>query len=282
MPIVSIGMPIYNNPRHLEQAIEGLLNQSFTDFEIFISDNASPNPRIREICEHYAQRDSRVRYFCQPTNIGMFENFDYVFNNTNAPFFMWGADDDLWEPKFIERGIVALRSYPEKSAWFCQFDYVDENGAVLETYPPIADLVSRKNKREEVFGLLMHKTHEIGVLPYAIFRRETVVEPLRLMTENRDVEGADHLFVYAYVCRYDFKIDPEVLFHKRRHIRAPVYSQKRQWRRLKRNFVGYGRAAAGTPYATMTCVMLPWRAISRFFNNLSRSIRKRARRLKST
>lgn len=277
MPQVSVGMPIYNNPRHLEQAIDSLLAQTFTDFELLISDNASTNPRIREICEGYAARDPRVQYFRQPSNIGMFENFDYVFTHTRAPFFMWASDDDVWEPPFMARGMAALAADPKKSAWFCQFDYVDEKDKVLETYQPIGDFVARQSKRETLMKFLMHKTHEIGVLPYALFRRESVVEPSRVMYENRDVEGADHLFVYAYLCRYDFAVDPDTLFHKRQHIRAPVYSKQRQWRRLKRNFAGYSRAAAGTPYAAMTRMMLPWRAVARFSNNIARSIRKRMR-----
>jgi glycosyltransferase involved in cell wall biosynthesis len=274
MAAVSIGMPIYNNPRHLEQAIDSLLTQSYADIELLISDNASPNPRVREICERYARQDKRVRYFRQPSNIGMFENFNYVYQNTNSPFFMWASDDDWWEPQYVERGMSALAAHPAFSAWACQYDRVQENGTILKAYPPITDRASRGNKRRELIDFLMDTSRRNGMLIYALFRRDSVAESLRVMMENRDMEGADHIFVYAFFCRHDLTIDPEVLFHKRTHDRPPVYANNRAWRRLKRNFAGYSRASAGTSYAAMTRLLLPVRAVLRFFGKIVRFFRK--------
>src|SRR5262245_11232182 len=78
-PRVSIGMPVYNADKFLPEALQSLVNQSFADFEIVISDNASTD-RTEEICRSYAQRDQRIRYFRNTTNIGVFRNFNQVFH----------------------------------------------------------------------------------------------------------------------------------------------------------------------------------------------------------
>ena len=68
-PRLSIGLPVYNGESLLPEAIEALLGQSYKDFELIISDNAS-NDRTAEICRGYEEQDSRVRYIRQSRNIG--------------------------------------------------------------------------------------------------------------------------------------------------------------------------------------------------------------------
>ena len=61
-PRLSIGMPVYNAERYLAEALDGFLAQTFQDFEIIVSDNASSD-RTAEICQSFAERDPRIRYF---------------------------------------------------------------------------------------------------------------------------------------------------------------------------------------------------------------------------
>src|SRR4051812_10517180 len=97
---VFIGMPVYNGERHLPEAIDSLLNQSFKNFTLYISDDAS-NEATRAIGESYAARDSRVVYFRQPKNLGMFGNMKFVLDQANAPYFMWAAQDDIREKNYL-------------------------------------------------------------------------------------------------------------------------------------------------------------------------------------
>lgn len=107
-PRVSIGLPTYNRPELLALVLECFRQQTFTDFELFISDNASPNPEVRKVCERYAQQDLRFRYIRQPVNRGAERNFWFVYDQTRAPLFLWASDDDLWPVDFLERGVAAL------------------------------------------------------------------------------------------------------------------------------------------------------------------------------
>ena len=98
-PKLSIGLPIYNGEKFLEQAIESLLSQTFKDFEIIICDNASTD-KTHEICKAYVARDNRIHYYRNETNIGCARNFARVFELSSGEYFKWAAYDDLTTQAF--------------------------------------------------------------------------------------------------------------------------------------------------------------------------------------
>jgi glycosyltransferase involved in cell wall biosynthesis len=106
-PLVSIGMPVYNEERYLEQALQSLLSQSFENFELIISDNASTD-RTGEICLTYAAKDPRVRYSRMETNLGSSVNFNRVFQLSNSPYFFWASGHDTRHETFIARCVEIL------------------------------------------------------------------------------------------------------------------------------------------------------------------------------
>jgi glycosyltransferase involved in cell wall biosynthesis len=108
---VSIGIPVYNGERFLAKAIQSMLDQTFTDFELIISDNAS-NDGTQEICEKFARDDSRVRYFRQEINIGAKANFNRVFEYSRGEYFKWVAADDVCGPRYLELTVAALDNDP--------------------------------------------------------------------------------------------------------------------------------------------------------------------------
>lgn len=99
-PAVSIGMPVYNGAQYIREALDSLLAQTFTDFELIISDNASTDA-TQSICEEYARRDPRVSYVRQAENKGAVANFRFVLDRARADLFMWAAYDDLWAPNYL-------------------------------------------------------------------------------------------------------------------------------------------------------------------------------------
>ena len=68
-PRVSIGMPVYNGAAFLKESLDSLLSQTYGDFELIISDNASTD-ETESICRSYAAGDPRVRYQRQEENRG--------------------------------------------------------------------------------------------------------------------------------------------------------------------------------------------------------------------
>lgn len=108
-PSVSIGLPVYNGGESIATCLESLLAQSHGDIEIIVSDNASTDD-TGEIVEAFAARDSRIRYFRQPSNIGAHANFGFVLDVARGNYFMWAADDDLWDPRYVAENMSFLES----------------------------------------------------------------------------------------------------------------------------------------------------------------------------
>lgn len=106
---LAVGMPVYNGARWLERSIDSILAQTFTDFELFIADNASTDD-TEALCRSYAERDSRVRYHRHPENRGIFRNHNDVYELTSSRYFKWASCSDLCEPTFFERCLDVLEA----------------------------------------------------------------------------------------------------------------------------------------------------------------------------
>src|SRR5690606_2321117 len=110
-PRVTIGLPVCNGQNYLEQAIRSILDQSFTDFRLIISDNASTDDTPR-ICEKYAQQDSRIELHRQERNLGAAPNFNHVFERSNSQYFKWAAHDDVLAPNYLQMCVARLDAEP--------------------------------------------------------------------------------------------------------------------------------------------------------------------------
>jgi len=104
---ISIGLPVYNGEKFIRKKLDSLLEQTFTDFEIIISDNCS-NDQTSEICKEYASKDNRIKYFRQIKNIGGWKNFGFILKKAKSEYFLWSAVDDIILPKFLEEVVQVL------------------------------------------------------------------------------------------------------------------------------------------------------------------------------
>lgn len=101
IPKVSIGMPVFNGELFIREALDSLLAQTFIDFELIISDNASTDG-TESICREYAVKDSRIRYVRQPKNRGGIFNLQFLLDEAVGEYFMWAAADDVWSDNWID------------------------------------------------------------------------------------------------------------------------------------------------------------------------------------
>lgn len=127
---VSIGMPVYNGARYLSAALDSLLKQTFSDFELIISDNASTDTTAR-ICREYAARDRRIRYFRNDRNIGAAPNMNRVLELSAGEYFKWAAHDDLHAPGYLEKCIAVLDDKPLVVLCHSQTQHIDSNGVTI-------------------------------------------------------------------------------------------------------------------------------------------------------
>ena len=105
-------MPVYNGERFLRQALDSLLAQDYSNFELNISDNASTDGTAA-ICEWYCARDPRIRYFRNPTNLGILANWRRAFELASSDLFMWAACDDCWSPNYVRTLVDCLLQQPQ-------------------------------------------------------------------------------------------------------------------------------------------------------------------------
>jgi glycosyltransferase involved in cell wall biosynthesis len=130
LPRVSIGIPVYNTARFLRASLDALLAQSFIDFELIISDNASTD-ETPEICGEYAAKDRRIKYLRNHSNLGAAYNYNRVFQAATAPYFKWAAADDLCAPDFIARCVEVLDRDPWVVLCYPKTILIDERDRIL-------------------------------------------------------------------------------------------------------------------------------------------------------
>jgi glycosyltransferase involved in cell wall biosynthesis len=171
-PLVTIGLPCYNSERYIAQAIESLLAQTFTDFKLIISDNASTDSTAA-ICQRYAAADARVEYTRNPVNIGLPRNFNRAFNLANTKYFKWATADDFSGPEMLADAVAILESDPSIVLCYPRTVLVDAEGQ--ETNRFVDKLNLMQDSPVERFVRLVSEialvNHHLGLLRADAIRR---------------------------------------------------------------------------------------------------------------
>ena len=150
---VSIGLPIYNSEKFIHKKLDSLLGQTFTDFEIIISDNASTD-LTSKICEEYAKKDKRLHYFQQNENIGVWRNYDFVLQKAKYEYFLWSAVDDIMLPQFLEETIKILESDEKIACCISKIRLFGKTTDELEIKSNDSMLKKKIKKIKKEFGYL--------------------------------------------------------------------------------------------------------------------------------
>ena len=169
-PRVSIGLPVYNGERYLAETIEALSAQSYDNYDLIISDNASTD-RTQSICLDYSTQDRRIRYYRNETNLGAAPNFNRVFELSSSEYFKWAAYDDLIAPDFLAKCVEVLDDNPSVVLCFSQAELIDEDGQFLGTQQFKADT---SVARTEVRFRNLILTPDTGWQAFGLTRAEAV------------------------------------------------------------------------------------------------------------
>lgn len=131
---VSIGLPVFNGERFLEAAIEGVLAQTWSDFELIVCDNASTDA-TEDICRKFAAHDPRICFYRNDKNVGAAENFNNVFRWSKGRYFKWCAHDDICDPDFLRCCVEVLEANPETVLCYTKQVDIDDDGNFLRENP---------------------------------------------------------------------------------------------------------------------------------------------------
>ena len=144
MEVIDILMATYNGEKYLSEQIESILNQTYSNFRLLISDDCSKDG-TRKILEEYEKKDNRITVFYQEKNLGYVKNFEFLLTKVENEIYALSDQDDVWNKDKVEKSINKLKE-DNADLVFTDLEVVNEK---LETkYPSYNDymIFSRKIK----------------------------------------------------------------------------------------------------------------------------------------
>ena len=210
VPAVSVGMPVYNGETYLEVAINSVLAQSFDDFELIICDNASTD-RTAEICQDYATRDHRIRYFRNPQNLGAAPNYNLAFSHARGRYFKWLAHDDRMTPSYLAKTVRVLDERTDAVLCNSVVQYIDQSGAPIGLYNTGLALADSQSAAAR-FAWMVLRSHSC-VDFFGLIRRETLQDSLL----HGSFHGADRALLAQLAIRGRLIQLPAPLVEMREH-----------------------------------------------------------------
>jgi glycosyltransferase involved in cell wall biosynthesis len=224
VPRVSVGMPVYNGEDHVAEAIESVLSQTFSDFELIICDNASTD-RTEAICREYSRRDPRVRYYRNAQNIGLAGNFARAFDLSRGEFFKWMAHDDIIAPTYILRCVEMFeQSPPSVILCFPQRVQISYQGEKLRgSYFRPWHAINPPYDRIGFAHLMCLPGHRFPGLVFGVARREVWAKTKLI----QPIMFSDAVLVTELRLLGEFREIPELLFFNRQHLDTPTFRRQR-------------------------------------------------------
>jgi len=216
LPLVSIGLPIFNRPEGLVRSLDCLINQTYGNFEIIIADNCSPNPEVEKIAREYESRDSRINYYRHSENKGWGYNTNFVIEKAKGDYFMRATDDDWWDVSFIEKIMLLMLESPLAVMGFSNFIEVDVYGKKSTQHPenhlPLLKAFTVENKFVNVKNYI-NQFEGFGKsnLYFSIFKVNYLRSDFVKKTLENEILAGDLLINFYCLLNGNVVIVPEVL-----------------------------------------------------------------------
>jgi glycosyltransferase involved in cell wall biosynthesis len=208
-PRVSLGMPVYNGEAFLEEALQSLLKQTYGDFELLISDNASTD-RTQAICQDYASADRRIRYHRNPVNVGFCRNQNSVITAARGEYFLLTHHDDIRAPEYLMRTLAVLEADPTVVVCYTGTRDIDEHGVELprRSVPLRVDSPDPRVRFRDVIRL-----DHICEPGFGLTRRDVLAKTCL----HGDYADSDRVLLGELALYGRFHLLPEFLFFRRAH-----------------------------------------------------------------
>jgi glycosyltransferase involved in cell wall biosynthesis len=240
IPTLCIGLPVRNGEAFLAEALDSALGQTFGDFELVVSDNASTDATA-DICRTFADRDRRIRYTRVDRDVGAGPNFNRVFGFCTAPYFKWMTHDDLLAPEFLARCMRLLRMDQGAVLAHTAVSMIDDaarplkvradgrvidhrGSLMMETEPlHLAEGDTPEERFRDTLRRMNWCTAALGVIRSHALRRTRMHGPFY---------GGDHVLLAELSLLGRFRQDDEPLYLKRCHGGISVHMTFRQRARM--------------------------------------------------
>jgi glycosyltransferase involved in cell wall biosynthesis len=210
---IFIGMPVYNGERFIHGAINSIINQTYTNWILFISDNNSEDKTF-EIAQYFSNKDPRIVCVKKWNNIGAIKNFEFTLKSSYCNYFKWMAHDDILEDTFLEKCIYELRKDKDIMFACTGIRNIDSFNRTIRNYPGFHTLATNSITKNVKKFLLQPEILGKANLIYSVFRTE-FCKDIWDVIQLPECWGGDMVFMLAAIARGKYKIIPDVLFNKR-------------------------------------------------------------------
>lgn len=130
--IVDVLLTTYNtNIEYLKKQIDSILNQTYENINLIISDDASTKNEVIEILKKYKQNDKRIKLFLQEKNLGYNKNFEFLLKQSTAKHISFSDHDDIWYPNKIEKCLEKLKE-ENVDLVYCNAKQINKNGDIIQ------------------------------------------------------------------------------------------------------------------------------------------------------
>ncbi len=276
---ITIGLPVYNGGKTIQNALDTLLSQSYKNFELIISDNASTD-ETESICLEFAKKDKRIKYYRQPKKINVLENFNLVLEKSNSEFFMWAGSDDIWHPEFIKKNLHTLQINENAigSTSEIEFFYKDwskddfkrfKNTSILKKYQLVHPITGTYENKVNFLFTFNHSQCIYGLFKTDVLKKSIV---------KKNIGSVDYAILLNILKYGDILVVDELLkyqsrSHKEKGIEKLLFSSRR-----KQN---YGLISCLFPFASLTLWCAKNLGVKIFLKNINRFVKMnyRAERL---
>ena len=225
---LTVGVPVYNGERFLAQCLDSLLSQTYGRFVLLISDNASTDG-TQEICQRYLKRDPRVRYHRNPSNIGMYGNFNRLLGLVRTPYVKLANADDFWAPTMLADAMQHLQDDPSLVLCYPRAVLVDEEGREIRRYDKPLHVM------DDDPGVRFRRVlTELGLVNQLMGVIRT--DPVRSMLPLMNHTLADRVFLAELSLHGKIMEHPEFQYFRRFHEESSSWNRASESHQLRRVF----------------------------------------------
>ena len=272
-PKISIGIPVYNGEELIEKTLNSILKQTYQDFEVIISDNASTDS-TQDICKNYVKIDKRIKYHRQPKNMGPYWNFNYVLEQALGEYFTWFAIDDLHTETFLEKNLRILEENSNVVASISNVKYFGLNSENIERddlFQKFKNIFKyrfdKQTKFKQVFPAYgpyekkatLYLRMDRSTSLYAVFRKSVIKKSMII----EPFSSSDLAIILNVLKHGDFHVVDEILMEKY----LGGYSSKGVIKTLKFQNTSYlGIIFISIPFTSWCAKNLGWKIFLKNFD----------------
>jgi glycosyltransferase involved in cell wall biosynthesis len=216
LPLVSIGVPLYNEERFLRDSLRAILQQDYRNLEIIISDNCSTDSTA-DICRELAAGDERVHIINQTSNVGAAANFVKVLEQAGGRYFMWASGHDLWSNNLVSEYVSVLESHPAAVIAYARSDWIGGTGERLNRQTSCYDTGSM-NDISRFFMAFWGNMHPI----LGLIRMESLCQ----ISKIHECAGTDQIILSELALMGEFLLVPAAHWSRRQPRDEETHRQK--------------------------------------------------------